>query len=1479
MNKLKLAKFRKGAIAALCAVAVTCTGLAAACSHNGPKDGEEESTTSRKEDTQLLRNGNFEYATVPEKAVHFIKNVPNWSRSGDSSGTMSGIVNTSSTVWEKYSDYDYDLKGKLDANNDLKPGDSDYEDKHVDYNGMDSGDILYVDPYVAALAEDKIGDDEDGYAKDDLIANGKVSTRSYKEFLGIVDDANGNPTFKGERVYFDEESGDYYFDSECTHSVRYAIIDNPETHYGKLEEGKSYRVGDEEYKLLVDEDGNYYFDLDGDGKIDTLKDETAGNVLMIHNYPTNSKYNGISQYYSSQSITLEANTAAEISVWVKTSDLKFDKGYVLDSNEEDRGAYIEITQSVASTSVDSFKIKAINTEKILADNPELDTNNGWLKYTIYVNACDFASSTVSIRLGLGDSNVSEKVTGYAFFDDVEVKKFIDFDDKDENGNYVSTYTENEDKIVSCLLISEAEDKIFYADKQVTSGELRHSTDFYYLIDLASEDFKIEETMKQAVNFDNADLTLSTALTTYEDSKGKIYASAVQNGATIVGIATVDSDKTYNLPDTINDEYGRPTFNDLIGVYGKDVTFSKDDFKGTDDSGRGLSLEDLSPRLNDVITGDNGLKALDRFSLSNSGSMLLMLSRYGAAYTTTLESENFFTVKGTQSDNNYMIVSFWVKTSDMNGSTAATVKLVDVADEDNSTKITVDSTNVKTNVGGTKDIYNGWVQCFFFVQNDTDADMTFKLEFSFGNTDIKGAAETTYNAGWAAMANLQTLEVSEDVFKITSAGTYSQILTKSEESPRSHTPFDEATNMKNVKKEIANPAAYNGTNGGSSNVVNNDKFGDDYDKLNNKKDAITGLINRDGFANYNEELQGKILSSFVEGASNWNDVFGKDCYQPLIIVDTLRTYYDRVIESEDFIKEHYHDYYVLDGDVYRQVKEDEEYDPNETYYSLPKLAKNYGYLGNYTSVASNSYKTISVKVMVTGDATAWVYLVDASNDVLSFGIPEYTYNYDDEGNVLNAKYDADWTETEHRDAIVYKLRNDGLYDGEDGVYANLSNLTTRFKYHKFENNTFYTADGEVSYDDLEDGVMYYSDKACTTKANHYLVVDEQRIYEYADGHYYYLVNGERSVEVKDFSHEYARGYKFERDASDYEYAVKVENTGVDANGKPKWVTVNFVIATGNAEKNYRLELWSGERDKSGAEGLTAESQVNGAVAFDYSNINITSSNYSSVVEEYQSTIKEIYINLIANSENGKDLLKSENLSELNLKELADKVAELGISKDAIAAAFEEAQLGTDYVAEYYTFSWYDSAQYVPFNLETAEAGQTGYDYKASSYSESLIYFKAHDLSDDSYNVFVDYSAVDQTIDLAHDHDDDDDGHDHGSENNTEGQSGWLLITSIILFVVLVFVLVAMLIRYLWKNSSKKRSQKQIQKNNYKQRERYIRKLGLVKAAPVEEAEEPATETPSTETTPVEAAPVEETPVEEAPAEEPAEAPTEGENKDE
>ena len=149
---------------------------------------------------------------------------------------------------------------------------------------------------------------------------------------------------------------------------------------------------------------------------------------------------------------------------------------------------------------------------------------------------------------------------------------------------------------------------------------------------------------------------------------------------------------------------------------------------------------------------------------------------------------------------------------------------------------------------------------------------------------------------------------------------------------------------------------------------------------------------------------------------------------------------------------------------------------------------------------------------------------------------------------------------------------------------------------------------------------------------------------------------------------------------------------------------------------------------------------------------------------------------------------------------------------------------NYNAKYYTYTLYDSESYVPFNPGTAEDGATGYDYNAGDFGETLAYFEYENKNDNSYNVFADYSAVDQSISLNNGTDDGEDGEE---DKDTESGDIWLYVSSIILVVILLITLISLLTRMLVKKYYKKSADDKKSKNVYRQRDRYIKKLHLVK----------------------------------------------------
>lgn len=1353
-------------LAFTCATAFAFSGLAAACD-NGKTDDKEKDKTTTKEDTQLLKNGNFEFFTIPEKKEdgnepeYLIKTPENWSHGGTTSYTMSGIISTSKTAWDKITAET--LADDLDYNNKLDSSSSNYLSEYVDYNGMKSSDLLYANQFNALKSDEDL---EEGEERD------------------------------------------------------LTFIKNPETHYGvAVRDGKLCTADGQE--VFENDKGEYFLEYNKE------KDEYSkpiSNVLMLHNYAT--AHNGIAQNYSSVNIELPANTAAEISVWVKTSNLLFKQGNEV---KQDRGANITVTQTVGSSTLDKFMISCINTEKLLnTDKVIEDKYNGWVEYTIYVNACDFAASTISLQLGLGETGYTTE--GYAFFDDVSVTKFISLDDEN------CSYSEPGD-VVTSNLSTDASEKVYKADSYIRNGgdvtDARYSKNFRYCIDLASEHIEDNNDTYTAVSFSD-----------------RTIVSNLKAGY------TVDKDNYVSSKDDIT-KVNKIGFTSLTAADDK----CRLPFKN--------SLKTSSDLLAYVTTNDAPIKADYEYSAKlnealksavnlpkNSGAkdnMLVMLSAYGAAYTTSFDLD--------VDREGYKIVSFWVKTSDMGGSTAATVKITQTGNDDNTAQFTLDTTGKTTNIGdkeNEKDIFDGWVQCFFFVKNELKADNEdtsdkFTVELSFGNTTIKGTEVHSYKTGWVALANMQTLNVDEKIFSYTGSGDSTATLTITEEAEKKTHVFDEAyaNQSHEIKDDMVIGSTYTGVNGGSSAIVNNGHVSIPFDEFNNNTDdngnKFTGLIAKEHFVNgeyKNKDWYNNLLTSFnassTDALAAWNEIFGKTSVQPLIINNRMRTSY---VEFKGADENTYENYYIKDEKtgaftLVKDITPKPEFDEEETYYSL-KQVRNYGYIGENTEIAADQYKTITVRVKVSANAIARVYLVDTSagKKVLSFGAPSYSFYYDVDGNVLKGEPKKNATITEQRENVLYSLRDDGLYEDKEGnLYANTWNYK---KLYYVEDMTYYDAEGNsYSIDDLIDGVTYYD--ADKKEAPHYLVTsDNVKIYEYKDGNYHYIVDGKTQSEVVNpFNKVFAR-YNYEDVNEDY----MVEINGADhAN---EWVTVTFVVHAGSEAKSYRLELWSGNRE----EAISSDNKENGIVIFDYNYDDVTSDDLRNY---YENSIILAYQKALANVDGALDGIDTTGKNIKFYEDLAKK---------------HNVTISNDYKAHYYTFSLFDSADFKPFNKNVAGEGATGYDYNVADQNETLAYLSITE--DNNYTIFTDYSAIEKSVTLNDATEDDGDDDTADDDNGSDG-SIWLLASSIILVIALIFAIIAIFLKDTLK---KARRNKVTSKNNYDQRKanRYKRKLHLKQEEFVEVDKNEKTED-ATATEEAPEAQAEEVTEEEAPTEDIPEADT-------
>lgn len=1402
MNRKKKTLF-KSAVVGVTAIATSLTiGMSAACSKSGSSSDNEDDKTTTKIDSQTIKNGNFEFYSDND-GLYLISSPDNWSSgtNGSSSASMSGIIDTGKERWAEITDPD--LPQKLEDNNDLESGD----ENKKDYNGVLTDDLPYKNTHTATDTNSDSTDD------------------SYEE----------DPK---------------------------AYIENPLTHRYKYNDaGDIVGDGGQPVETFEDEDGNLFFDSEHTKPVET-------SVLMIHNYRSGD-YHGTETYYdSSTTVSLEANTAAEISVWVKTTEM-----YFSDARNErsevvfDRGAYIKVNTQVGGNSLDDFIIRNINTEKL---NPDGE-NNGWVQYTVYVAASSFATTSVSITLGLGE-NEQGTVEGYAFFDDVSIKKYLNKEDmaeKSADGWANIRETENDEfPNVSYPLSPDAQTE-FRVDKESyrtdnENGKVDYDNNFadrHFLIDFSESATVGEDTVLLNAS------SVTAGLTVEETNTGKYVCTeynASGNAYNPIGITNKNYAGLY-VPNALKTNPINIS-SDLLAT----TTISENTFASGD--------TEYATILNEALKTATGLPGE-----SDSTKALVMLSARGATYEAEINGknsngDNIFTL---DADKKYMLVSFWLKTSDMDGNTAATVKVVDVDDEDNSSSFSVDSTaqspvTIGEGENEVEDAYNGWVRCFVRVSNTSNEEKQFKLVVNFGNTSVRDSARSSYRYGWLAMTNPSVMILDEDVYSYTSGSSQSATLSFTETEERTSHRFDTEQGEKNeIKTDLANLASYTGVNGKSLFVNPSDPVKlDGYEDAN--KNAYAGLLSKDNFANYasrnetnHEDCMWYNALQTIAARNNadvstseklWTAVFGDYSVQPLLIVNTVRTFKNTETNTEE-------------SKIY-----------------------NYGYIGKSQSVNSDSYKAVSVRVKASAGAIANVYLVEDKDggNVLSYITPEYNFWYDADGNILKGEPDDDATAAEQRENIAYTLRKDGLYENGDGkLYANFYNLTRHYDISDEEQlTTIYNEAGEALMFEgkgFVNGEIYYKDAAKTAYAPHYLIAGgkaNNKVYRYsgegvgANATYYYVEDGKANEKklVNGVDKSLARYVNTEAPETPYYFEI---DTVKNPEYADKWITVTFYIHAGSEAKNYRLELWSGARDEASS---YADGALDSYVIFDYSDVNssLNQSTYDELVKGYtDDIIAEYKKNLIVDQE-----LEDNDANIADLEKLAGDGNRVNLF---------------NYEAAYYTFSLFDSKAFIPFNGETSDEG-TGYSFDYSASAESLAYLKivddglpygTTDKTNATYTMssFIDYSVLDKDIEILNEPTapDDSGNDDNNNSGSTNSVNVWLLASSIVLVAAMLIAIAALFIKDLVKKH--KRNAKTSTKNsyNFNKNKRYVKKYvkangeapeiaedkvdeNLLSDAPATVEEEPADvkvdEQPAVEETPAENSveeSTEEKPAEDSPSE--------------
>ncbi len=576
---------------------------------------------------------------------------------------------------------------------------------------------------------------------------------------------------------------------------------------------------------------------------DKREHEDDHQVLMIHNKHNN----GTAQKYTSSStVTVAANTAAEISVWVKTVNLKSVSSSSGSSAgaEQDavgKGAYINVTQTVGGKTLDTFEVKNIQTPKAEEDTE----NNGWEKYTFYLKGSSFTDSKFTLVLGLGQGGGTDRlgyVNGYAFFDNIQYKELT--------ADEYETATANVDEI---YLSSEKVDKVVDTSDKSYSGDNNFAMNFY---DTAT----LEGTGWQDAS-GNQNASSSAEIT--DNTDGAKTNEELKNDADVMKhFAT-------------REEIGAVAGNDYLStVYDK---FLKDTDKDND------------------FLNNNSQKEI-----------LMMLSSMGAAYTW----EDAYTFSMPKDVNYMAISFFVKTSDFGEGTGLSVTLTNDRNDKSTTAFSALNTANLEgVTIGGVDDYYDGWQRCYFFIEKSEDIQAaeqeenngtTFSLKLNYGVTSVSiSTPKTSFVPGFAALTNFETLNMNKFEYDCSQASTYALKYTlevSEEEKAAGNAGFDAAASTPSnaLNDGLANPQNYKGVYEDSFYVTlpEGSVDTDDERRLINAY-ANAGLLNRVNFTDPENDIVNKndgvawmeglkAISGKTDATDIWNAVFGKDSTQPLFI---------------------------------------------------------------------------------------------------------------------------------------------------------------------------------------------------------------------------------------------------------------------------------------------------------------------------------------------------------------------------------------------------------------------------------------------------------------------------------------------------------------------------------------------------------------------------------------------------------------------
>ena len=569
----------------------------------------------------------------------------------------------------------------------------------------------------------------------------------------------------------------------------------------------------------------------------------------------------------------------------------------------------------------------------------------------------------------------------------------------------------------------------------TKGEWQQYTVYVRASTFASSTFTVVLGLGQGSSSDRYEHVNGYAFfddVSCEIISAEAYEDAVTNDVHLCTVNSLAEEKIFDMDTVTGNTYALDLYAgfDAAAYLLEDMTFSlTSEVSGS----KTYTSESIDASLGDSEDNVTGLMTMDEIAASSNrylqnvykndledkypfgedGDILMLLSANGAAYTA--KSGDITLAAGER-----MLVSFFVKTSEIaSGLTGANATLVD---GENRTSLTAFDSNTVDTVDiddENKDIYSGWVQCFFFLTNETDEDKTCHIEFTYGPTSIVSSDRYDYEDGYAAFTNFETKSLTRTEYSYASTGDRAVKVSLTGKTENT-SAFDEvsATARKDIEQRPALPASFTGTLGGSTAVV------PDGGVSNVKPENVyAGLLDAEYADNYyasSEAWRNILDTSAANGDEWWTGLFG-NANRPLVIANGEEA--------------------------------------------------SYGFISGSLTLSASTAQRVSMRVRLSEDAKAYILLTDTTNskaagEPMSVNTPAVTYWYDDNGDICRIDPSSD--DFDRRSDVLFTLNDNGLYtrtDGSDSAYyANLYNYETD------EEGNYVSRDGTVAFW-VNDGKTY------------------------------------------------------------------------------------------------------------------------------------------------------------------------------------------------------------------------------------------------------------------------------------------------------------------------------------------------------------------------------------------------------------------------